>query len=319
MRPIVGAVVLLACAVSSAVADDVVLRSGRTLSGRIVSENDDKIVLETSVMKMTIARTDIQEIRRGPPPKEAPPAPPPAPPPSSKKPEGRKDATPPSKKQEPKKKAPSQRARARELLAQADAIRLAPWEEGGTTRATDWPRKSYKVVAPDGRAIMRDERPTSPDGISELYVLQDTNDGHTIVWLNGAQLFYWRRLFWHADQQKWLTTSVEQQAYQRFVGTCDAVANLSCKDTNGLVAVSCAETDLKHALGKDRTSACDKERAKLREACAKATVSEEAAELLAQVCELKVDEMFAKRTVDKIAAATKCRDVLERLVETMRD
>src|SRR5688500_18871647 len=70
-------VVALLLLAASARADDVILHSGRTLSGRIVKETDTEITFEYRGGNMTIARTQIKEIKRGPAPEgtDAPPTP----------------------------------------------------------------------------------------------------------------------------------------------------------------------------------------------------------------------------------------------------
>src|SRR5207244_4184154 len=81
--------------------------------------------------------------------------------------------------------ATSPRDKTRELLAQLDAIHLAPWDEEQSVRATEVPRRAYRIFHTDGRETMAAERPTAPDGIDRLYVLTDSTDGQHVVFMNG--------------------------------------------------------------------------------------------------------------------------------------
>jgi predicted Zn-dependent protease len=80
------ALLVLLGALALARADEVILKNGGAVQGRIVSEDDEKVVVETKAGKVTIERARVKEIVRSqqprqpdPPPIEAPPieAPPP--------------------------------------------------------------------------------------------------------------------------------------------------------------------------------------------------------------------------------------------------
>jgi hypothetical protein len=309
MRSIVGAVVLLA--VGSAFADDVVLKTGRTLVGRIVKEDDAKVVLEMNSGTMTLARDQIAEIRRGavPVPKDVPEAPP------ARKPESRK----PEKKPDGKSSAPpaAKKPSVRDKLAELEAISLAPWVREDSTLVTEPDAGNYRVQGLDGSTRMKKDRPTSPDGIDALYVCTDSVDGMHVFLVDGRPQLHWVRLYWHDDERKWTVNHPNLDLFHKERALAGRIADLCCRDENGRIAAACAESSLKHALGGGGGGAATKERAKLREACVKATGSADAGELLAQVHETDVEIEFAKRTTDKIALAMKRRGLLRRLVEAV--
>ena len=274
MRPttIALALVLLASLTSRVRADDVELRTGRTLSGRIVSEDDASVTIEWRGGSMTIQRTQIKEIRRAPPPADPAPAPGKAPP-ATDKPGTKKPADKAPQRDAPPK-SPKPGKSFADRLAEIEAIRLAAWPEEPSVLCTDAGAKSYKVVRGDGSTLMKDERPSSPAGIDSLYVRNDADYGRMIVWKDGARQLYWYRLYWSEDAKEWRVNHPDLEAFQMDSARSNALAADVCADQNFMVAAACDVQGIKYAMQGATSYDAAKERAQLVLDCKKAMGSD---------------------------------------------
>lgn len=305
MRPNGLAVVVTLVLGLAAVAagDEVVLRNGSVLAGRIVKEDAASVTIERAGGEMTVAKADVKEIKRGAPPEARPPS-------------GRDldvgDAPP--VRTEGKRATPKQGKSPEQRLEELLAIPLVPWEDEPSKPSDERDAKAYRVGRADGTVAMQDERPAKPDGIATLHVRNDADHGRRIELRDGRRQLYWYRLWWHADKAKWLVVSPQLEAFQKDCALATALADAVCVDENARIATHIDRTRLEHELLRHRTSAASTERARLRASCRIAMGSAETGDLLARVHELAVDIAFTKAPSAKIAFARERREVLRKLV-----
>jgi hypothetical protein len=307
MRPNTVALtgVLLALLAAGVRADDVELRTGRTLSGKIVKEDDASVTIEWRGGEMTIQRTQIKEIRRAPPPADPAPA-------------AGKPATKKPAETAPQRDAPPKTPRAgksfADRLAEIEAVRLTAWTEEPSVLVTETDAKGYKVVKSDGATFMKDERPSSPAGIDSLYVRNDADYGRMIVWKDGARQLYWYRLYWNEDAKEWRVNHPDLEAFQLDSARAKALAGDVCADQNYMVAANCDVQGIRYGMQGSTSYDAAKERAKLAEDCRKAMGSDAGGQALVEFHECTIRIETAKSPADKVRGAMERRAILHRLV-----
>jgi hypothetical protein len=330
LRLVLASLAALLVAAQAARADEVVLKNGSSFAGTIVKDDAREVVIDCAGGRLTFERYQVASVKRepatSPPPAPAPsPAPAPAPAPAPSTPTPTPHAAPPKSggsdarggtaaapaksdsAKAPGKKTPADR------LTELCSIRLTPWIEESSTPCEEPGAKRYKIVGADGATKMRDERPSSPDGIDAIYVQNDAMEGQAIEIRNGMRRTYWYRLYWHDATREWTIVHPDLEAFQKDCALAARIADEACKDETGRIGACIAEQSIAYALQKDRGSPAAKERAELRKCCAAATGTAAAGELLAQFHELGVEIGFARRPSEKIALAMKRRDVLRDL------
>jgi len=304
------AVALLSLLAAGARADDVELRTGRTLSGKIIKEDEASVTIEFKAGEMTIQRTQIKEVRKSPPP-AAPATTTTTGKSGTKKPaDAASQRVPPATPPKDAKPAKSFADR----LAEIEAIHLAAWPEEPSVPCTEPEAKNYKVVRTDGSTSMRDERPSSTAGIESLYMRNDADQGAMIVWKDGARQLYWYRLYWHDDDKEWRVTHPDLEAFQLDSARAKRLAGDVCPDQGAMAAAAGDAQTIKYGMQGSTSYDAARERAKLVVDCRKAMGSDAGGDALAEFheCDARID--FAKSPAEKIRGAMERRAILRRLV-----
>lgn len=300
----------LAFLAAGARADDIDLRTGRTISGKIVKEDDASVTIEWRGGTMTIERTQIKEVRRSPPPAEPAPAPAPS---ATGKSGTRKGAdNPPSR--DPASKTPKAGKTLADRVTEIEAIRLVPWPEDPSLHCSEPDAKHYKIVRVDGSTAMKDDRPASPSGIEALYVRNDASYGQMIEYMNGERRMYWYRLYWNEATKEWGVNHPNLEAFQMDSALSRVVADAVCSDENARIAAFCDVQGIKYGLQGSTSYDAAKEHAKLLEDCRKAMGSDAGGQALADYHDCVVRTECAPTPADKIRGAMERRAILRRLV-----
>ncbi len=99
-----------------------------------------------------------------------------------------------------------------QLLDEIAAIELRVWRAPQTEAIRGGASAGYKVLWTNGVMSYTDDRPTSPERISELWVRRQCRAGSEYVVIGRYE---WARLHWHHDQHKWLTSDPAYSAFSR--------------------------------------------------------------------------------------------------------
>lgn len=322
-----SAALLLAHAAAPARADEVVLDNGRTLVGRVVSEDDRAVRIDTGQGTMTIERSRVREIRRKPVPgKAAAPAAGPAPKPvpgkaapgtagapaTSATPAAGGDA--PSGDREPAAPAPLA-----DLVAAMDAIPLAPWKAPAAEvlAAPPTDRDVWRVESPDGAVTFRRDDPGAPAGPAKVWhlrrVIERASDG-------APGRAEWMPAAWRAHGRLWIEGPPEWAAYADHEEIARViVTRLAQRDAAAWRRASALAMDLQRARltaqqGGD-TPDVEGRREALLAAVTAATGDADVARDVARVLEIECEAMDATPE-EKVRLAKERRELIRTIVRS---
>jgi hypothetical protein len=243
MRRTLAALAVSLGFIASADADEVVLTSGRTLSGHVQKESDAEVVVDIGGGTLTFARSLVREIRRDPASegtKSAEDAKPPAPAPD------------PTAKRDDRTKKPDAPATCSTLLAQMEKLALKPWEE--PSPVTEKVAGKYKVVRARARVEMLQELPESPDGIEKVYVLSAVAGDAP----NESGQFVWIPMHWSPIEKRWADGTFEEERFDLASSAARLVIERCCS--------SGSEDEGAKAIRRKALGVCDDDASDLKRA-----------------------------------------------------
>lgn len=335
---IVGAAAVVVATVARA--DDVVMTNGKTLTGRIVSEDSKLVKIETAGGSVTLDRALVREVRRGPVPEKAPekaiekapektkdtkpapktPGPGPSDVPAAES--GRRQ--PPRANPDPQDDIPVE-ARDRppyrppsldELVATLEAIRLAPWTPSAletfelpASRVNTW-----RIEAADGRVTYARRSPTSPEGVARVWYLERYAEPSK----DGVLRFgLWHPMAWRRLGRLWVRGPQEFCDYvddEEVAG--QVVRCVTSADPEAWSAAHRIRFEMQRIVflaPKGTAPDLTEQKQALLAATTKATGSEDSGRAAARILEIEAAAMTATPE-GKIHLATERRELVRRLV-----
>jgi hypothetical protein len=296
---------------SAARADDVDLRTGRTISGRILKEDEASITIDWRGGEMRIERSLIKEIRKNDGAAKKPAAV------SGPSVTVRAD---PKRAAESAAEKPSAKPTLRqdksfaERLAAVEGTTLEPWPEEPAVQCTETEAKPYKVRAADGATRLADERPATAEGIDAVWVRNDAASGQSVSYADGQRVLWWYRLWWHEKDREWRPSHPNLAAFTAESSALNILAGDLCSDQHRMVAAATDGQGIGKALAGDAAYDLASLRGKLAEDCAKAMGSAPGGRALAAFHECVQRIELAKSPAEKIKAALERRAIVRELL-----
>lgn len=309
-----------AAAAGSARADEVVLKNGRTIVGKVAEETTKSVRIEMATGSMTVARDDVVDIRRGPVPerKKEPLQPKPAGPriTGGGKPDPAATAAAKGIPMPPAARS-SSGPDLEKLMAELDRITLATWPEDVAEPARpEDAGKPWRIQRQDGVHELLDAAP--PDASPKrVWKLVRNGDGERQFLLNGVVQQVWQPMYFDTVRREWTTIHPALADFQRDCAISKRiVACVADKDVNAWVECNVQkEAIAKRQAGKVRDTSVNvvPERERLLSAAVRCAGSEPAGKDVARILEIEIDLDWAS-PAEKIRLAVERREILRRLV-----
>ena len=311
----------------SARGDEVVLDNGRTLVGRVVSDDGTTLRLEMESGTMKIERAHVREVRKSPPPtKRAEPAPAGAPASGAgaKGPAAGAPAGTAAAPEKPRARVSVERPYPRTLAARMEEIgstELRPWPDEEAKGCEDSPGKPWKVATADGRIEFRTEAPSNDAGLRQVWQMRRQTAGGYVFTKNGAPMMEWAPVYWDAERAAWWSVPPALQVFQRHEAISKQVLESVCgKDLGAWVECNILVQTMGQKQGGSRIRnvavPIDAERTKLLAAAVRATGSATMGPPAARCLEIE-HEMKWETPAGRIRLAQERTALLRQLVASL--
>lgn len=196
-------VFFLAISIPAFAADSLTLANGRTIKGRIVSENSGKITIQIAGGEVSFKKSQIKSVSYGKRTKQR----------SALDENNGKTQTASQKgKRKKKKKSKNLKAKLATILAEIKGLNLASWEQEQSTVVYGG-GKRYRIIR-FGQEEFADKLPDHSTGTEKVYVRSNPTGFSYVATQKGRQ-FVWKRLYWDQNKKKWLTTHPAHSTFNK--------------------------------------------------------------------------------------------------------
>ncbi len=192
--------------ISPVFADTIFLKSGGELTGGIVEESKDEVVIQLSFGNMTLKRSDIKKIdREG----------------NEEYPNATVIGQKPTKHSRKKSSSRGKRKKSKkmgvnELVAELEETKLDSWERK-SHKVTEKEKANYKVLRADGTEELVMEKPAPTDDVEKLWMKISLGrvDAGAVIYFTGVSGYIWRRLYLTEGGTGWTDKHPGLQAYKK--------------------------------------------------------------------------------------------------------